>query len=795
MSASDLEQMFRMALSLGMPPNEVERLRRDPQQLLSLLAAQQRPAATAAPSIASQDATPDELAQVYKAHLDSTKAHILAEQKRPQRFPPAADRLSTIANTEHTRTNMAKMDATQEHQILWNFMGFGKHSSSTPLEQLKPIRFKEMKVTKMHEGRFLLCRIVSSPLKMVGLSFVVEDQDGRSPTDSEILSPKHPLVKGAKWATSSPAAPRPASFDFKALGNRYFAAKKDLLAVKAYSDGLDSTDDAAKRLVLFLNRAQAHLRLGNFASALRDTAAVLAFLASDVTAPPLAEVKATLRRAKAFEGLRQLKSAREAYGRVLELDPTSADALSSVQRVERMLHESATGEYDWRQIVKDEDAGVKHERSVGDFVGRITVAEIEGRGGGRGVVATRDIKAGELLLVEKAFATGEATKSRMVMGFNFATDSASDPSKMALVTACAAKIQDDPASAALLYTLHGGRSFKAIGDPVLGAQQDRDLGSSAQPACADIARIEGICLVNAFGLKGSTPTDLDSDLPDDGGSALFLGSSLFNHSCAPNASWKVYGDVQVVRARAPVKAGAEIYIAYVPAEAPQKRRDGVLKAHFPGGCQCAYCVDERRDTAQQVARRAELVGPSSRYVALRDESRSKTAPLAPVRVRQLAREIKGVVEQLEGTYSRRRGDDGGSSSYRPDLVEPYHVSAHIAGHPTLADFVRLGNAYELQAIAASGAVVVVDTPGGERIEVVAAPCVVQKERTPAERSLLKIAYRHAHVGAEADARRWIVAAGDMARVTHGLEWDGFVERAGNDLDMFGLRRLVEGCRA
>ena len=219
-----------------------------------------------------------------------------------------------------------------------------------------------------------------------------------SPTDYEVLSPKHPLVKCAKWATSSPVAPRPASFDFKALGNRYFVAKKDLLAVKAYSDGLDSTDDAAKRLVLFLNRSQAYIRLGNFALALRDTTAVLAFLASDVAAPPLAEVKATLRRARALEGLRQLKKARAAFEHVVELDSRSAEARAGMRRVEGMLDQSATGEYDWCQLIKDLEKGVAGwAPAVGDYVGPVKAVEIEGRGGGRGVVATRDIKAGELL--------------------------------------------------------------------------------------------------------------------------------------------------------------------------------------------------------------------------------------------------------------------------------------------------------------------------------------------------------------------------------------------------------------
>lgn len=205
-----------------------------------------------------------------------------------------------------------------------------------------------------------------------------------SPTDYEILSPEHPLVKGARWATPSLATPRSASIDFKAVGNRYFSDKKDLLAVKAYSDGLDATDDASKRLVLFLNRSQAHLRLGHFASALRDTSAVLGLLDSEVPGPPLAEVKATLRGARALEGMRQLTRAREAFARVLELDSTSADAQSGLQRVDKMLHQSRTGEYDWRELHK---VAARQQLAVGDYVGPVKAVVIDGRGGGRGVVA------------------------------------------------------------------------------------------------------------------------------------------------------------------------------------------------------------------------------------------------------------------------------------------------------------------------------------------------------------------------------------------------------------------------
>ena len=283
-------------------------------------------------------------------------------------------------------------------------------------------------------------------------------------------------------------------------------------------------------------------------------------------------------------------------------------------------------------------------------------------------------------------------------------------------------------------------------------------------------------------LNGKSVDDGHDKLKD--GAALFLGGSLFNHSCTPNASWRTYGDVQVVRARAPVKAGDEVLIAYVPGEAPQKRRAGVLKAHFPDGCTCSYCVDERRDMPQQVARRGEL---ASRCKAISQEA-SVEEHIAPARLKKLSRDIKGVVEQLEGTYSRRRG------SYRPGLVEAYHVSAHVTGHPSSSDSARLGNLYELKSLAASGAEV---QQARDAVEVVAAPYVVPAERSLAERSLLKIAYRHSLTGGttgDAEARKWIKAAAAMARITHGLDWDGFVERAEEDFAAFNLKRLLAGCR-
>jgi len=135
MSAPDLEAFFRTALSLGMPAHEVDILRRNPQQLLSLLAGQQTQGSDLH---LPMDATPDDLAVAYKAQIDSARARFEAEQKRPLRSPPAADRRATIADAERARSEAVRRAVVGDGQLVWNYMGAGKHSSSTPLEELKP---------------------------------------------------------------------------------------------------------------------------------------------------------------------------------------------------------------------------------------------------------------------------------------------------------------------------------------------------------------------------------------------------------------------------------------------------------------------------------------------------------------------------------------------------------------------------------------------------------------------------------------------------------------------------------
>jgi hypothetical protein len=218
-----------------------------------------------------------------------------------------------------------------------------------------------------------------------------------SPSDVVFLQPNDPLLRGINWTYNSPATPSPLSFDHKAHGNSLFKQKKYLLAAKAYSDGLIAPSSDEQKLLLHLNRSQTHLFLNNYASAYRDSTTVLSLLDLGVEGPAQTKFKAVLRQARALEGLRKLDMADAAYGLVIKLDSSSSDGRAGKKRVAKMLEQGRTGKFDGfasdaTRLSEEDDS------STGDFFGPIKVVEIESRGGGRGVVATRDIAAGETVL-------------------------------------------------------------------------------------------------------------------------------------------------------------------------------------------------------------------------------------------------------------------------------------------------------------------------------------------------------------------------------------------------------------
>ncbi|BGP34244.1 hypothetical protein JCM10296v2_006059 [Rhodotorula toruloides] len=747
------------------------------------------------------------------------------EQNRPPRHMPPSERSQLVKNMENMRTKALRTregpDKSGGREML--VLGAPKFCSSRPLHELKPRHASH----KDAQRAGLLLRIVSVPCYVIGISFAAEDTNGRvehitvynfplhgirtgpdldalfplgtlcairepsfkmgdtenghavrcdSASDFHFLESDSPILADARWPGPAPAKPRPASFDWKALGNGYFAQRKDYLAVRAYSEGLARCSSPEQRLVYYLNRAQANLRLSNLGGAWRDTSAVLSFLKAGISGgPPRAELKATIRRAWALEGLRHLERAHEEYNRALELDQEESDVHSGQGFVEVLIGQRDAGAFDWAELKKLATGWMAPGGlPVADYFGPVKIARLEQRSRGRGIVASEAMKAGDLIIVEKALATAANLSAGRTLAYDLTSDTMADTSRAELVTALAARMMDDSSVAPLIYSLHGGPRFPPSGDFAPTAVRDRPLLPFATQATAGTSRLEAISLVNAFPL-GRFKVGYEGI--DNSASGLFLVASMLNHSCQPNAHWMNLGDVMVVRARTAIAEGDEILISYVPSASSQTLADNVLRQRTMTACGCVMCEEMINNGGDQITLRHKLLDESiPKYSKI--IYREGVAGLKSRRNHKPA--FAKLVNRIEATYPK----DG--ISFRPDLVMPYLVMSEYCDTTTNTGAAE-SVAWARKALVASGADLVDDEAG--RITPTAAPISqIGNMMVRMLRNASMYVWDGGVVGHEGFA--WLRAAVEMSRLLYGDTVASFAVRFASRLVLYGLDKAV-----
>lgn len=187
----------------------------------------------------------------------------------------------------------------------------------------------------------------------------------------------------------------------------------------------------------------------------------------------------------------------------------------------------------------------------------------------------------------------------------------------------------------------------------------------------DIAKLESICTHNTFSpvpLQPDDPYTRTSEPGFDAPTGLYTLTSMFNHSCAPNANYVFIGNIMTVRASCSIKAGEEITIAYVSPHQPySERRDTLATAwHMPEVCDCAQCQDDRADGDASLRRREEML-----------------ATLPSTLLGQSVNELQTLEKKLSATYAPTRG---------PRRLAMYGIHHSIAEHlrtsPSEADINR-----------------------------------------------------------------------------------------------------------
>lgn len=370
-------------------------------------------------------------------------------------------------------------------------------------------------------------------------------------------------------------------------------------------------------------------------------------------------------------------------------DGVPPECCSSVEP--RLLPAPADCDYDWHARF----AGVACQRIV-PFVGPLDVSPLRDRG--LGLVALRDIEAGELLLVEEAWVLSTETYG------------VGDPrAAEALVELCEARLLDlavDAAEKELVSGLHGA---DFAGDVVSEAAleirtllfrsylhrvQSRGGPATAPPSAAGgeapskspsvpRALLRQIVALNARRTESWNARTLLLDEEDARG-GLWLIASLFNHSCCGNVTLSYCSPghegaarvgALVARAAVALRAGTELCHTYVyPFDTVVERRTK-LERGYGFSCACLRCRVEE-PLAQEASTLADSLEVSvAAYSAARKAgSVAKMAAAMP--------DFQKALGRVDAVASSVRGNEEVRTLWRSQFVWGFHglaMAAECAG--------------------------------------------------------------------------------------------------------------------
>lgn len=218
-----------------------------------------------------------------------------------------------------------------------------------------------------------------------------------------------------------------------------------------------------------LNRALAYLKDQYFDAALTDTGCLTSL--SD------APEKALYRAGQALYKLGRFSECQDILTLLCKKYPNNVDATKELTKVRCRLLEQKSGTYDFKAIYEEASRLRPPHLDHATFIGPVTVKASKGRG--RGLFTTKAVKAGDLVLCEKAFAhcyasteENSANSSKISLLLNMHTNHMSIGTQSDLITTIVQKLQRNPSYLPEFTALHHG-SYKPVnvtevdGNPII----------------------------------------------------------------------------------------------------------------------------------------------------------------------------------------------------------------------------------------------------------------------------------------------------------------------------------------
>lgn len=531
-----------------------------------------------------------------------------------------------------------------------------------------------------------------------------------SPADLLRLYTASPLLFDATSRRLYPA-PTMTAGQYKEAGNRAFASGRWAKALEAYSFALDLISDWPEhrllRQALLSNRAATLLKAQRPGGALKDALSALAL-------EPLEKglkKKLLHRAAMARYQLSQWEEASAHISQLQEIDAEESVALDLSKSCQQRLKEAESGVYDWPVLFA---SSLPSDFDVAEYMGPVKKAAIPGKN--NGLVATRDIARGELLLVCRPLASaigsatgeGKGKGKAVVVGINLYTESMDPYPFVELVALLIERALDDPACHAKVMALHAGKFGPGDAWGVVDVSRFEAAATfnsfhteplTASAATSSSSAPEAVSSSSHYALHNPQPgLHSEADAQDDNDnihapSSLYALPSLMNHSCIGNVSYAFLTPshsrtpIIFLRAKRALAVGEECVDSYTDALDELDQRTTKLAGHgFT--CTCPLCIADRLDTPAQRSSRAAL---AARVEELTDRIHRGKQPSSPHK-----NVIMDLVDSLEQTYSSHRTTN---RVPRPALYRAYRLLSQLYAE-TGED--RAAISVELQALGTLG---------------------------------------------------------------------------------------------
>jgi tetratricopeptide (TPR) repeat protein len=474
------------------------------------------------------------------------------------------------------------------------------HFSKKDLADLTPITLSEMLVPNVHLGRYLVCRTINPAHCRLRIMVCVEDSNDDveelylynlvkkfdmimddmmpigtiillkepymnfdsgssktyircdSPSDVIFLNDNSPLLAGTKWFVNYEKSQFKS---LKAKGNDMFKHERYHQALKLYLNALNVEQTAT----MHLNISSTLRKLERYQEAYEHAHKAFCLEKSD---------KASYQMGLSAYKLRDWNTALGHFEKVKDSDSVKDELRDCRQRIE----EATTGKYDWYHIY-DKLARKESTRfDVADFMGPVKVVDMVDKG--KGMVTTRDVEPGDILLVSKAFSLSyESEHGNMtLLRYNTANQKKIKNTLAAITISAIINLKNNPKIGKDLYSLYSGSADRNVDLPY---------------GVIDTERIEKICSYNSFSDYGEH-THLDN------GTGLWITPAYVNHSCCFNTEATFFGDVLCLSPARRIKSGEEITITYIDSTWSLSERTRFFE-HYNFVCGCRLCEIDRAD--------------------------------------------------------------------------------------------------------------------------------------------------------------------------------------------------------